>query len=133
MKTYVKIFLGIALVAWCVPHAAYAAPGNQEASFRYNSHGKRDPFMPLVDKDGEYIKSLYSSGTLQDLTLEGVVYDDEGDSYAIISGKVLREKDMIGEYKVYKITKDKVFLVKGETFHELTLPRVSRPKEENKK
>ncbi len=128
-----KISIAVIITAVVATGMAFDALAQADNGFQYNSHGKRDPFAPLVDKDGEYIKSLYSSGSLQDLTLEGIVYEDGGESYAIIGGKVVREKDTVAGYTVYKISKDRVFIVKGETLHELTLPRLSRPKEESKK
>lgn len=84
----------------------------QEA-FKYDPHGKRDPFFPLVDKDGNLLPEIRPVGSAVELNLEGILWDNKGDSYAIISGTVLRVGDVLGDYKIIKIEPRRVILSRG--------------------
>jgi len=81
------------------------------SSFKYGATGTRDPFMPLVTKDGKIVSGYAATKSIEDIRLEGIVYDSEGGSIAIINGEVLKEDDMIGNIKVIKIESDKVSLL----------------------
>ena len=48
---------------------AYAAKGD----FVYNSKGKRDPFVPLVTKEGVYIGNWQTGELAEEIALEGIV------------------------------------------------------------
>ncbi len=88
-----------------------------QAAFRYDANDKRDPFIPLVDKSGNLLPEFRPAGSQIELNLEGIVFSDKGDSYALISGEVLRAGDSIGDYKVIKIERNKVVLNRaGEEF-----------------
>lgn len=85
----------------------------------YQSKGKRDPFVPLLTKEGQRV---YPPGTDEELTsgeirviLQGIVFDPKADSYAVINGKVVREKEEIEGVKVLKIEPERVtILVEGK-------------------
>ncbi len=81
-----------------------------EKEFVYNSNGKRDPFLPLVSKDG-YLVNRESDMPVSDMNLEGIIYDQNGNSLAIINGSILKIGDKIGNYTVTKIEKRKVMLL----------------------
>jgi len=83
--------------------------------FRYDSHGKRDPFS--LPKSGVKKKIVArSSGSLTSLRLEGVVVDPGGQSLAIVNGEMVSEGDKIGDlitvYKIYRSGVD--FLANGK-------------------
>lgn len=78
--------------------------------FKYDPHSKRDPFFPLVDKEGNLLPEIRPVSDIVELNLEGILWDDKGESYAIISGVVLRAGDMFGDYKVIKIERKRVVL-----------------------
>ncbi|MDD5173337.1 MAG: type II secretion system protein N [Candidatus Omnitrophica bacterium] len=53
------------------------------------------------------------------LTLEGIMFGASEGNIAIISGKVVREGDMIGRAEVKKIEPDRVILLKNGSLQEL--------------
>ncbi len=69
----------------------------------------RDPFQSLVTEDG---KLLFGSGilSLEDVYLEGIVWDPNGESVAMINGMILRQGDRIGDLQILKIESDRVVL-----------------------
>ena len=87
----------------------------------YESKGKRDPFEPLLLSDGQRISpppDTEGAGSLglNRVALQGVVYDPSGDSYAILSGRVLRENEEWEGIRILKIEADAVTIWKdGET------------------
>ena len=83
----------------------------QEA-FVYNDHGKRDPFLPLVSKDGLVI-TYDEDLQVNDLALEGIVADASGNNAAIVNGKIVKSHDQIGPYVVDLIAVDHVEFLKG--------------------
>ncbi|HTY45817.1 MAG TPA: hypothetical protein VMD52_07510 [Patescibacteria group bacterium] len=93
--------------------SAFAAP---QSEFVYDVQGKRNPFIPLVTADGRLLKLETEAGKTPGLSLEGIVYDRYGMSYALVNGEPVRVGDMAGEYQVLKIEKNKVIFVKeGQT------------------
>ncbi len=55
--------------------------------------------------------------TVEDLQLTGIVYGSANDSYALISGYLVRPGDMIAGYRVDSIEKDRVKLKRvGDVF-----------------
>lgn len=89
-----------------------------DGTFKYDFKNNRDPFRPLVDKDGNVVpEARPAASTVLQLNLEGIVWSKSGESYAIVSGAVLREGDILGDYKVIKINKNEVVLNRaGEDF-----------------
>lgn len=74
----------------------------------YQSHGKRDPLVPLLTEDGQRIhppgfdEEPLTQGVTH-LVLQGVVFDPQAESYAVINGEIVRKNDTIGDVKVLKI------------------------------
>lgn len=83
-----------------------------QSDFVYDSKGKRDPFMALVTSQG-YIINVEEELFASDMNLEGVIFDAQGQSLAIINGKVVKAGDNIGGYTVIEISQTKVELTKG--------------------
>ncbi len=50
---------------------------------------------------------------LSDMTLEGIIFDPNGNSLAIINGVVVERNGQFGLYKIEKIEAGKVMLQKG--------------------
>ena len=87
-----------------------------EEAFKYNAKGKRDPFVPLISESGGYASDAYEASAVEDIRLEGIVWDDVKGSIAIINGEIIKEGDTMGSIKVLKINKDNVvFDVGGES------------------
>lgn len=71
---------------------------------------KRDPFMSLVTEDGRLVQ-LSSRGS-GELEIDGIIYDENGLSCAMINKEIVRIGDWVGDFQVYKIENDKVILLK---------------------
>lgn len=87
---------------------ASADPGS------YDSHGKRDPFIPLVH-DGRFVAvtgGMSTAASVSDLHLAGIVWDAAGSSIALINETEVKVGDQIGEYQVAEIRQDAVVLLK---------------------
>jgi len=99
-----KIFFLALVLILC--SAAFAQEG-----FIYDPQGKRDPFIPLVTPDGRLLKLEQASGAAG-LSLEGIIYDNQGISYAIVGGEIVKIGDKVLEYQVLKIEANKVIFIK---------------------
>ncbi len=84
--------------------------------------GRRDPFIPLVTPEGRLIQPALSRGE-GDVRLEGLIYDENGSSLAIINGAVAGVGDSVRGYRVIKIAENKVTLMKDGELKELLLQK----------
>jgi len=88
----------------------HASATEEEAIFIYREGGLRDPFVPLVTKDGK-IKTGYSGvESMADIVLEGIMYDPAGDSVAVINDTMLRVNEKMGKVKIKRIEPRSVVL-----------------------
>ncbi|MCM8782155.1 MAG: general secretion pathway protein GspB [Candidatus Omnitrophica bacterium] len=79
--------------------------------FYYDPKGKRDPFIPLVGTGtGQQKKEAADILSIEDVVLEGIVYDERGGSMAVINGTLLKEGVQVGLIMVDKIEPKKVIL-----------------------
>ncbi|MBF0385255.1 MAG: hypothetical protein HQL27_05230 [Candidatus Omnitrophica bacterium] len=88
--------------------------------FSYDEQGKRNPFWPLVDAGGSII-NYDNDFMITDMHLEGIVQGKSGINIAIINGQIVKENDIVGKYKVFKISPDSVVLTKDGNNFELKL------------
>ena len=72
---------------------------------RYDTAGRRDPFVPLVGPNAFQANERVGA---DELVVEGVVYDPKGGSYAIVASEIFREGESVGGVKVVKILPDRV-------------------------
>jgi hypothetical protein len=84
-----------------------------QSEFVYQAKGKRNPFIPLVTPEGRLLKldkkeTVFSDG----LSLEGIIYDKFGRSFAIVNTVVVGIGDVIGDYQVLRIFENKVIFIK---------------------
>ena len=97
---------------WCFAILAVAAfltsSAFAETEIRYDSGGRRDPFVPLSGENNTLVTPT-SSG----VRLEGVIYDPEGRSMAILNGKSYQKGEAVGDATVVKILKDRVVISVG--------------------
>ncbi|MBU4304658.1 MAG: hypothetical protein KJ893_03385 [Candidatus Omnitrophica bacterium] len=84
----------------------------QEQAFVYQSNGKRDPFMTLVTKDGRILPGARVAAETENIELEGVIWDPQGRSVAIINGNLLKEQERFGSMQILKIRKESVIIQK---------------------
>lgn len=78
---------------------------SEEVSYKRKG---RDPFSPLITENGQLIQGFDESGL--DLYLEGIIWDPQGDSIVMISGRILRKGDVIGDYEISRIEQEGVTL-----------------------
>lgn len=82
----------------------------------YEKAKKRNPFIPLITNDGQFT-NIKDDEENSDLVLEGIIYDKEGKSMAIVNGQILGKGDTIADAKIVEIRKDSVVYAKdGEIF-----------------
>lgn len=101
---YSVLMLGVlyfALTAYCFAQEVFV----------YDSKGKRDPFITLVTPDGRLLKLDEVQGVAA-LLLEGIIYDKNGMSYAIVNGEVVRVGDKVEGHQVLKIEEKKIIFIK---------------------
>ena len=92
-----------------------------EDVFLYDSHGRRDPFVPLAGPGVRYIssglegmdeKARQSGG--DEFVLSGIVWDPQGGCFAVINGMIGRENDKIENCPITAIKKNMVILLDKE-------------------
>ncbi|MDO8581115.1 MAG: hypothetical protein Q7S13_06515 [Candidatus Omnitrophota bacterium] len=113
----------IAVVSLCglfmLAGTAFAQEPKAEP-FVYDDHGKRDPLQPLVNPGGVIIN--YATDLLvTDLILEGIMVDAYKGNAAIINGRIVKAKDIIGTFVVLEIRLDAVILGKDDQKYEIRL------------
>lgn len=92
-----------------------------QEEFKYNPQGKRDPFVPLVTSDGKLLNPEPAENNKQELILEGIIYDKNGISYAIINGLITKVGEKAGEFHVLRIDNNKVMFIKDGQLSEVKL------------
>ena len=90
--------------------AQLADEGQQE--FIYDSHNRRDPFKPVFLNDAAAV--VQDGGESVPFFLEGIIWDPDGGAIAIINNEILKQGDKISGFKIKKIKRDEVILLKGE-------------------
>lgn len=104
---------------------ALAAPVevNEDSEFIYDAGGKRNPFIPLVSADGRLINLEKEAKAKGDLAVEGISYDKNGRSYAIVNGLVVEIGDTVLGYQVLTVNPDKLIFIKDGVTTEVPLKK----------
>lgn len=92
-----------------------------EMPFIYKSGGRKDPFVPLVSNDGKLMVTYGVINSIDDVVLEGIIYDPKAESIAVLNGLILKENDQVGSIKIKKIEKDWVILIYEDKEYTLKL------------
>lgn len=100
--------------------AICAATGWCENS-QYESHGKRDPFVPLIGSERPAIGRLEDVSSYTDVRLEGIASGAGGKIVAILNGQVVKEGDIYGEVQIQKITGKSVIILFNKRPYEISL------------
>ena len=81
----------------------------------YEVRGRKDPFVPLVTSTMRSSSSgLLGVDNVDDISIEGVVYDPTHGSVVIVNGAILKEGEELGSVKVLEIKPEGAkFLVNG--------------------
>ena len=93
-----------------------------QEQFLYDVKGKRDPFIPLVTPDGRLLKLEQEEGVVG-LLLEGIIYDKNGTSCAIVNSEIVRIGDKVGEFQVLKIEEKRVIFIKDGQIIEVEIKK----------
>jgi hypothetical protein len=110
-----SIFFLISFITFTIilPIASRADEG-----IRYDAKGKRDPFTPLqrAARGPRTISGLIGVETVDEINLEGLVYDPEQGSIVVANGSVLTEGQQEGDVRVVEIREDgALFEIRGKT------------------
>ena len=84
---------------------------------RYETGGRRDPFIPLVGPGGVITQTFDPAN----LRVEGIVFDPNGGSLVLINGEFYKQGETLQDVTVKSIFKDRVILVKDDEEKELWL------------
>lgn len=78
--------------------------------YRYDSKGKRDPFIPLITSEVSTAIGLQSVETIDDIKFEGVIFDPSGKSVAVLNGEIVKEGDKVSNIEIVKIYSNAITL-----------------------
>jgi hypothetical protein len=113
--------IGIPLAAIVVIFVLSVAVFAEEQQFVYDPKGKRNPFIPLVTEDGRLVNLDKVEVPVGDVSVEGIIFDKKGRSYAIVNGAVVGIGDAISGYEVLKIENNKVLFIKDGQIKEFIM------------
>jgi hypothetical protein len=123
-----RAIVQLAIIAMLTASVGFAA-GPLEI-FKYDPHGKRDPFVPLVGQEKNTIGNLSDITSPEDLKLEGIAVGSEGKKTAIINGEIVKVGQKIGEVEVKNITAKTVELLVAKQPYTLNLSEEGGSKSE---
>ena len=116
---------GLAMMALVIAASA------QAEQFRYDSHGKRDPLMPLIGQEkSKGSIAFYEIASIDDVKLEGIAAQASGTNTAIINGELVKSGFKAGEVEIKSITKNSVLLTIGGKEYTVKLPEEGGQKSE---
>ncbi len=85
-------------------------------AFHYERNNRRDPFWSLVSPSGTILTYDHDLA-FSDLVLEGITFDQQGKSIAVINSSIVGPNDQIGGYRIIEIRRLEVVLLKdGKTY-----------------
>lgn len=99
-----------------------AAVSANAQGLKYESKGKRDPFVPLIGSGKIITSGLDDILSIEDVSLEGIAVGAGGKRVALINGQILKEDDKRGNLKIKHITATKVTLSIDDKLYNLSLP-----------
>ena len=106
------------IVFLCISFAGVIS-AEEPAGFVYDARGGRDPFIPLITKKTRFATGLENIQSIDDIALEGIVWDPGGDSIAILNGIILREGEVVGDVKIKSIDRKSVSLFVNKVAHKI--------------
>jgi len=83
-----------------------------QESFIYNDKDKRDPFVPLVDKDGRYLLGEDEFCSPDELKLSGILWDPQGKSSCLINNQIVKAGECIYGFTIKNISKNSITVSK---------------------
>lgn len=124
-KLYWLIFFQVSCVVITVfAQEEFLRPEPQEKESVRDSIEKRDPFIPLMDREGrlrkDFRKPIMAGEIAPRINLMGISKVNNV-FYAIVDGKWVKEGDMLGDLTIEKIESDRMILRFGEKKFEVRL------------
>ena len=104
-----------------LPFGATPLSASQDGGFVYDAKGRRDPFVPLVSGAAKVTAGLENIQIIDDVILEGIVWDPQGGSIAILNGVIMKESDRVGIVTIKRIDQKSVTLLLNDEEHSVTL------------
>jgi len=115
-----RVFLILGLIL-CIVFSSGGVLSEEATAFVYDNKGKRDPFIPLVKGTAKGYTGLGNVESVDELVLEGILWDKSGGSIAVLNGVLLKKGDKVNNIQLLEITPKRAFLlVDGEKYN-LTL------------
>ena len=90
---------------------SFSVIAHADGSYVYDSHGRRDPFVPLLGVTSGPLGSLEDIMGIEDVSLQGLAVDSAGRKVVVINGEMVTEGQTVGRLTVKKILKDEVILI----------------------
>src|SRR4030042_1997129 len=78
-------------VAYILSVGVFDRAYTEEEAYIYDSHGKRDPFLPLVGITSKVIESLEDVMSIEDVNLQGLAFKPYGKKVAKVNGVLIKE------------------------------------------
>jgi len=76
---------------------------DQTANELYDPRGVRNPFIPLLTSSGHGVSGLLAVESIEDIVIEGIVYDPPNGSIIVVNGTVMSSGKTVGKVKVLEI------------------------------
>ncbi len=121
MRIQIIILLLLLMCLSCGLTAPNLSAETLNEAFIYDKKGARDPFVPLITGEIEMIRGLSDVQSIDDITLEGILWDPGGGSVAVLNGHLLSENQRVGTVMIQKIEEKRVILSINDERHELLL------------
>jgi len=116
-KKTIAVFVFLLSTVNCQPSTLLCA---DELS-TYDAKGKRDPFLPLVTKDGRIVSEHSAVERAEDIKLQGIIWDPRGKSFAMLNGEVVSVGDLLGGFRMIKIEQRSVTLESSGKEYKISL------------
>ncbi|MDP3804074.1 MAG: hypothetical protein Q8Q87_00820 [Candidatus Omnitrophota bacterium] len=98
-----------------------SAEGSCE-SYKYEPHGRRDPFVPLIGQDKAAAAGLADVTSIEEIKLEGIAINANGKRTAIMNGEIVKEGDKTGDVQILKVGHKSVTLLINDKEFKVSLP-----------
>ncbi len=92
------------------------------AQFVYDDGGRRDPFWPLVTDSGSIISYDEKELSASDMMLQGILVGAD-ETVAVINGRIVKTGDMVGAFRIERVTPTHVVLDNGQEKIEVYLKK----------
>ncbi len=84
-----------------------------ENNFIYDSNGKRDPFVSLLNKNVK-LTDVRLLKSVEDIRVEGVIIDKKNGSGAVLNGNIIKVGEFLGGFKLMDVSQYYVILERDE-------------------